>query len=86
MSVFLGGMIFVAKLYNRWVRVYVENPDPKGEHHLVRLVDHGGYWTLSSADMKKIRSDYLTLPFQAIEVFIANIRPINGMYTTFYNL
>lgn len=74
------GMIFVAKLYNRWVRVYVENPDPKGEHHLVRLVDHGGYWTLSSADMKKIRSDYLTLPFQAIEVFIANIRPINGVW------
>lgn len=72
------GMIFVAKLYERWVRVYVENPDPKGEQHLVRLVDHGGYWTFSSADMRKIRSDYLTLPFQAIEVFIANIQPVNG--------
>lgn len=74
------GMIFVAKLYNRWMRVYVENPDPKGEQHLVRLVDHGGYWTLSSADMRKIRSDYLTLPFQAIEVFLANVRPVNGVW------
>ncbi|OXU20391.1 hypothetical protein TSAR_016512 [Trichomalopsis sarcophagae] len=69
------GMIVVAKWYNKWVRVFIENPDPKGEQTLARLVDHGGYWTFSNADMRKIRSDYLTLPFQAIEVFLANIQP-----------
>ncbi|CAK9799454.1 KH domain-containing protein akap-1 [Anthophora quadrimaculata] len=72
------GMILVANWYNRWVRVCVEQPDPHGEQHLVRLVDHGGYWFFSNAEMKKIRSDYLTLPFQAIEVFLANIQPKNG--------
>ncbi|KZC12993.1 PREDICTED: KH domain-containing protein akap-1 [Dufourea novaeangliae] len=71
------GMILVAKWYNRWVRVYVEQADPNGERHLVRLVDHGGYWYFSNADMKKIRSDYLTLPFQAIEIFLANVQPKN---------
>lgn len=71
-------MILVAKWYNRWVRVYVEQPDPLGERHVVRLVDHGGYWFISSVDMKKIRSDYLTLPFQAIEIFLANVQPKNG--------
>ncbi|XP_053998592.1 KH domain-containing protein akap-1 [Hylaeus anthracinus] len=75
------GMMFVAKWYNRWVRVYVEQPDPLGERHLVRLVDHGGYWFFSSAEMKKIRSDYLGLPLQAIEVFLANIQPKNGEWT-----
>lgn len=72
------GMILVAKWYNKWVRVYIEQPDPHGERHLVRLVDHGGYWFFSTAEMKKIRSDYLTLPFQAIEIFLANVQPKNG--------
>lgn len=71
-------MILVAKWYNTWVRVYVEQPDPHGEHHLVRLVDHGGYWVFSNSEMKKIRSDYLALPFQAIEIYLANIQPKNG--------
>ncbi|KOC60170.1 KH domain-containing protein C56G2.1 [Habropoda laboriosa] len=75
------GMILVAKWYNNWVRVCVEQPDPHGEQHLVRLVDHGGYWQFSNAEMKKIRSDYLTLPFQAIEIFLANVQPKNGEWT-----
>ncbi|XP_017754880.1 PREDICTED: KH domain-containing protein akap-1 isoform X2 [Eufriesea mexicana] len=74
------GMILVAKWFNRWVRVYVEQPDPHREQHLVRLVDHGGYWVFSNAEMKKIRSDYLTLPFQAIEIFLANVQPTNGKW------
>lgn len=73
-------MILVAKWYNKWVRVYIEQPDPHGERHLVRLVDHGGYWFFSTAEMKKIRSDYLTLPFQAIEIFLANVQPKNGKH------
>ncbi|KAJ8674926.1 hypothetical protein QAD02_010712 [Eretmocerus hayati] len=75
------GMIFVAKWYNRWVRVFVENPDPAGEQNLVRLVDHGGYCLFSNAEMRKIRSDYLTLPFQAIEVFLANVQPVGGEWS-----
>ncbi|XP_078045998.1 A-kinase anchor protein spoonbill [Augochlora pura] len=71
------GMILVANWQNKWVRVYVEKPDPNGERHLVRLVDHGGYWYFSDVEMKKIRSDYLTLPFQAIEVLL-NVEPTNG--------
>ncbi|XP_071872184.1 A-kinase anchor protein spoonbill [Bombus fervidus] len=76
-----SGMILVAKWYSTWVRVYVEKPDPNGEQHLVRLVDHGGYWLFNSSEMRKIRADYLTLPFQAIEVFLANIQPKNGEWS-----
>ncbi|XP_033334791.1 A-kinase anchor protein spoonbill [Megalopta genalis] len=72
------GMILVANWQHKWVRAYVEKPDPNGERHLVRLVDHGGYWYFSDVEMKKIRSDYLTLPFQAIEVLLANVQPTNG--------
>ncbi|XP_012282550.1 KH domain-containing protein akap-1 [Orussus abietinus] len=75
------GMIVAAKWYNQWVRVYIENPDPAGERHLVRFVDHGGYWTFSNSDMRSLRTDYLTLPFQAIEVFLSNVKPRNGEWT-----
>ncbi|XP_058806786.1 KH domain-containing protein akap-1 [Phymastichus coffea] len=69
------GMIVVAKWLDRWVRISIESPDPNGEQTLARMVDHGGFWTFNNANMRKIRSDFLTLPFQAIEVFLANIRP-----------
>ncbi|KAK0092138.1 hypothetical protein PV326_002112 [Microctonus aethiopoides] len=72
------GMLVVAKCYDKWVRAYVEEADPNGLENIVRLVDHGGFWTFSNAEMRKIRSDYLTLPFQAIEVSLANIKPVGG--------
>ncbi|XP_012251572.2 KH domain-containing protein akap-1 [Athalia rosae] len=74
------GMIFVGKWYDRWVRVYIQKPDPQGEKNLVRLIDHGGFWYFKNSEMRKIRYDYLTLPFQAIEVFLANIQPKNGTW------
>ena len=71
-------MIVVAKWFDKWVRVYIETPDPNGEQTIGRLVDHGGYWSFKHADMRKIRFDFLNLPFQAIEVFLANVQPKNG--------
>ena len=81
---FAEGMIVVARWVTsagtRWTRACIEDPDPQGEATLVRLVDYGGYWTFRNCDMRKIHSDYLTLPFQAIEVFLANILPKDGKY------
>ncbi|XP_063990383.1 KH domain-containing protein akap-1 [Diachasmimorpha longicaudata] len=74
------GMIVVVKWFGTWARAIVEEADPAGKRHSVRLVDHGGYWTFSSAAMRKIRSDYLMLPFQAMEVYLANVKPKNGKW------
>lgn len=74
------GMLVVAKYYDRWVRALIEEPDENGENNLVRLVDHGGFWTFSNAEMRKIRADYIPLPLQAIEVVLANVKPINDVW------
>ena len=71
-------MILVAKWNGIWVRVMVEEADPNGEQTFVKLVDHGGYWSFSNSEMRKINSDFLSIPFQAIEVFLANIEPKEG--------
>lgn len=75
---------YVAVHWNeRWVRGYIEKLDPLGEKNIVRLVDHGGYWVLKNSQFKPLMMDYLSsLPFQAIEIFIAYIQPKNGEWTT----
>lgn len=55
-------------------------PDPLGENHKVRLLDHGGYYEFSTSQIRDIRPEYLSLPFQSIEIFLANIQPKNGNY------
>ncbi|XP_067205812.1 KH domain-containing protein akap-1 isoform X2 [Linepithema humile] len=72
---------------NKWVRGCIENPDPLGQNNIVRLLDYGGYWQLSNVLFKPIKFEYLHLPFQAIEVFLANIQPKEGEWSKeAYNL
>lgn len=41
----------------------------------VRFVDYGGYFIFAPSDLKQIRSDFLALPFQALEVYLGNVIP-----------
>lgn len=70
----------VAKWCDKWVRVVVEEPDLTGEATLVRVVDYGGFYTFSHSEMRKIKYDFLTLPFQALEVFLANVQSKEGSF------
>nr|XP_018914274.1 PREDICTED: KH domain-containing protein akap-1 [Bemisia tabaci]XP_018914275.1 PREDICTED: KH domain-containing protein akap-1 [Bemisia tabaci]XP_018914276.1 PREDICTED: KH domain-containing protein akap-1 [Bemisia tabaci]XP_018914277.1 PREDICTED: KH domain-containing protein akap-1 [Bemisia tabaci] len=44
----------------------------------VRFLDYGGYSTLDCSMLRKIRADFLCLPFQAIECALANVVPAGG--------
>lgn len=65
---------------DKWVRGCIERPDSSGERNVVRLLDYGGYWQLSNSQFRPLLYNYLSLPFQAIEIFLANIQPKNGNY------
>ena len=43
----------------------------------VRYVDYGGYSDLPVTALRQIRADFLTLPFQAVECYLANLSPPN---------
>ncbi|XP_032674839.1 KH domain-containing protein akap-1 isoform X2 [Odontomachus brunneus] len=79
-SVLTSGIVYVANWFDVWVRVCMEKPDPLGERHLMRLLDHGGYYEFSSLQIRDIRPEFLNLPFQATEIFLANIRPKDGAW------
>lgn len=70
------GTICVAPTENNWYRAQILAVDD--ETSVVKLVDFGGYLNVDNSQLKQIRSDFMTLPFQAIEAILALIKPANG--------
>uniref|UniRef100_A0A8C1AYB4 A kinase (PRKA) anchor protein 1a n=1 Tax=Cyprinus carpio carpio TaxID=630221 RepID=A0A8C1AYB4_CYPCA len=61
-----------------WQRAQVIQYDRESGMAHIRYVDNGGYDTVNSATLRQIRSDFVTLPFQAAEVLLDNITPLPG--------
>ena len=78
------GIICAAPVSNHWFRTVVVNVIPpaapydqnkKEEQLVVRFVDYGGYACIPASSLRMIRQDFLTLPFQAVECYLANVAP-----------
>jgi len=67
--------VCVAPCDGGWYRCQVVAVDPSSEQCDIKYLDYGGYHTLPVADLRQIRTDFLSLPFQAIECYLANISP-----------
>ncbi|BFZ04578.1 hypothetical protein BsWGS_07617 [Bradybaena similaris] len=73
-----SGVICVCESEGYWYRAMIMSPiDENGEVQL-KFVDYGGYITLPVTSLKQIRVDFMNLPFQAVECFMANITPNQG--------
>ena len=81
------GIICAALMNNHWFRAVVVNvippaapvqpsdQDQNEEQVVVRFVDYGGYACIPLSSLRMIRQDFLTLPFQAVECYLANVAP-----------
>lgn len=61
-----------------WQRAQVIQYNEESCTAHIRYVDNGGYDTVNSSTLRQIRSDFVTLPFQAAEVLLDNITPLPG--------
>jgi A-kinase anchor protein 1 len=61
-----------------WCRAQVVFVAPDESTLTVRCLDVGGYREMARSDVKQIRTDFLSLPFQATEVFLSEITPTNN--------
>ncbi|ROL54192.1 A-kinase anchor protein 1, mitochondrial [Anabarilius grahami] len=61
-----------------WQRAQVIQYNRESGTAHIRYVDNGGYDTVNSAILRQIRSDFVSLPFQAAEVLLDNITPLPG--------
>lgn len=85
------GTICAAPTSYGWHRAMVTNyqsiedivknvPDYKETCGLATLkfLDYGGYLTIPTNQLRQLRSDFMLLPFQAVECYLDNILPFEG--------
>ncbi|KAK6184235.1 hypothetical protein SNE40_006745 [Patella caerulea] len=72
------GVICVAPMMDGWYRAQIVQVYEDTNECDIKFVDYGGYERLSMPLLKQIRSDFMTLPFQAVECYVANITPLQG--------
>ncbi|XP_069672065.1 A-kinase anchor protein 1, mitochondrial [Periplaneta americana] len=73
-----AGVICVAPTMGGWYRAQVVAVDAETDACDIKFVDYGGYLTVDNSVLRQIRSDFMTLPFQAAECYLANVAPVGG--------
>jgi len=71
----LPNTICVVSSSGYWYRCQVTSFDEVEDVCDIKYIDYGGYDTVQANQLKQIRTDFLSLPFQAIECHLANIVP-----------
>lgn len=69
------GSIAVAPSNGGWYRCLVVSYNESEDSCDIKYIDYGGYETVPADQIRQIRTDFLSLPFQAIECYLANIIP-----------
>jgi len=59
----------------KWYRCQVVSFNDDKDSCDIKFVDHGGYTTVDVSALRPLHPDFVRLPFQAIEVYIAHISP-----------
>lgn len=75
------GVICVAPMFRGWYRAQIVQTYPDTDECDIKFVDFGGYMSVHGSILRQIRSDFTTLPFQAVECYLANLAPPQDMET-----
>lgn len=61
-----------------WYRVQIVSHSSQAKTSEVKYLDFGGYVTVKSSELRQIHADFMSIPFQAIECVLSNVRAPNG--------
>lgn len=75
-----NGLLCAAPVLDAWFRAVTVCFFEETDEVLVRFVDYGGYTKIPRGDLRQIRTDLMTLPFQANECYLAHVQPIDGTW------
>ncbi|XP_036319930.1 A-kinase anchor protein 1, mitochondrial [Rhagoletis pomonella] len=65
-----------------WYRVQIVEQDSEDEQRcVVKFLDFGGYMNVHFNELRQIRSDFMTVPFQATECVLSNVEPIDSIWS-----
>ncbi|XP_035824275.1 A-kinase anchor protein 1, mitochondrial [Aplysia californica] len=72
------GVICVCQNDGAWYRAMITSLEDEAGECQVKFVDYGGYAQMPVSCLKQIRTDFMSLPFQAVECYVANITPLES--------
>ncbi|KAK6637905.1 hypothetical protein RUM44_008327 [Polyplax serrata] len=72
-----SGILCAAPVHNGWYRAQITSMDAENKMCDVKFVDYGGYMTMPVSMLRQIRFDFVNLPFQAAECYLASVKPAN---------
>lgn len=65
-------------IQENWYRVQIVSHNPETKVCVIKYLDFGGFTNVNASELRQIHADFMTLPFQAIECVLSNIRPPNN--------
>ncbi|GBM27882.1 A-kinase anchor protein 1, mitochondrial [Araneus ventricosus] len=72
------GVICAAPVLRGWYRAQVIHVYENDVDCELKFVDYGGFSTSPISSLRQIRSDFMSLPFQASECYLAGVRPVDS--------
>lgn len=72
---FTIGTVCVGHIDGHWYRLEIIDYQPNASVCVAKYLDFGGYCEIKTTELRQIRTDFMTVPFQAIECLLADIKP-----------
>lgn len=73
------GILCAAPAEEGWFRALIKTVHESKAECDIMFVDYGGYvYNVPISTLRQIRYDFLSLPFQASECYLANVMPADG--------
>ncbi|EGT50990.1 hypothetical protein CAEBREN_09501 [Caenorhabditis brenneri] len=73
-----NGLLCAAPVQGAWVRAVTVQYFEDTDEVFIKFVDYGGYSKIARQELRQIRTDLMSLPFQSTEVMLAHVRPVDG--------
>lgn len=81
---FNASTVCVGHIDGHYYRLQIIEHIPDEGVCLAKYLDFGGYCKIKTTELKQIRTDFMSVPFQANECLLSNIKP-KGMPINFYS-
>lgn len=75
------GTVCVGQIDGHWYRLQIIEYEPDGTMCVAKYLDFGGYCQIQTTELRQIRTDFMTVPFQAIECVLGDIKPKGGEWS-----
>lgn len=75
------GTVCVGQIDGHWYRFQIIDYQQDATTCIAKYLDFGGYCEIQTTELRQIRTDFMTVPFQAIECILADIKPKGGEWS-----